>query len=232
MIDHCPLRRAAATLCGVTDPSTILNRQPLRQQIQQVLLDGLVSGRWRPGDRIIERQIAAELDVSQSPVREALRELEGLRLITSVPNKGARVRELTPKDVLEFYSVRAALEELAANQAVHLLAGDVSSLEVQASGIHEDADHADPLAQIRHATGFHRAIVSAADNQLLLDMWESLGIEIWTTMSLRLFRVDLQANADDHDPIVEAFRNQDPDVGRLVREHVLAYAPSSEFFQR
>ena len=70
----------------------------------------------------------------------------------------------------------------------------------------------------------------AADNRLLRDMWESLGIEIWTTLSLRLFRVDLQANADDHDPIVEAFRNQDLEVGRLVREHVLAYAPSSESF--
>lgn len=193
-----------------------------------MLLDGLVSGRWRPGDRIIERQVATELDVSQAPVREALRELEGLRLITSAPNKGARVRELNLKDVFEFYSVRAALEELAANQAVHRLAGDVSSLEVHASAIREDAEHSDPSAQIRHAIGFHRAIVCAADNQLLRDMWESLGIEVWTTLSLRLFRVDLQANADDHDPIVEAFRNQDPEVGRLVREHVLSYAPSSE----
>ncbi|MFD0889004.1 GntR family transcriptional regulator, partial [Streptosporangium algeriense] len=50
-------------------------RLPLRDQIRQAVLDGLISGRWGPGDRVVERRMAAELGVSQAPVREALREL-------------------------------------------------------------------------------------------------------------------------------------------------------------
>lgn len=216
----------------MVDQSASLQRAPLREQITQHLLEGVIAGRWKPGDRIVERQVAAELGVSQLPVREALRELESLRLVTSAPNKAARVRQLELKDVFEFYSVRAALEELAASQAVARLEGDVSSLELYHSAMRDDADKFDLSAQIRDAVSFHRAIVRAAENRLLLDQWESLGIEVWTTLSLRLFRVDLRANADDHEPIIEAFQRQDPDVGRLVRDHVLSYGPSEEIVPR
>ncbi len=64
----------------------------LREQIREHILEGIISGRWQPGERIVERHIAVELEVSQTPVREALRELESLRLIESAPNKGVRVR--------------------------------------------------------------------------------------------------------------------------------------------
>ncbi|MGV9351632.1 GntR family transcriptional regulator [Streptomyces spiralis] len=216
----------------MADHSTSLKRAPLREQIAKHLLEGVISGRWKPGDRIVERQVAAELDVSQLPVREALRELAAMRLVTSAPNKAARVRQLQLKDVFEFYSVRAALEELAATQALARLASDVSPLEACHSAMSDDASKYDLTAQIRDAINFHRTIVRAADNKLLLDLWESLGVEVWTTLSLRLFRVDLRANADDHEPIIEAFRRQDPNVGRLVREHVLSYGPSEEILPR
>ncbi|WP_051792512.1 GntR family transcriptional regulator [Amycolatopsis jejuensis] len=212
--------------------SSPLMRAPLRDQIRQHLLDGLISGRWRPGDRIVERQVAAELDVSQAPVREALRELETLHLVTSAPNKGARVRELDLKDVFEYYSVRAALEGLAADQAVVRLGGDVSSLETHHAAMRADADHADLAAQIGHGIAFHRAIMEASDNELALDLWDALSVEVWTTLSLRLFRVDLRVNADDHEPIIDAFRRQDPAVGRLVRDHVMSYGPSREILPR
>lgn len=64
----------------------------LREQIREFIVDGIVSGRWKPGERIVERGIATELEVSQTPVREALRELEVMRLIESAPNKGVRVQ--------------------------------------------------------------------------------------------------------------------------------------------
>lgn len=79
----------------------------LREQIREHIVEGIVSGRWKPGERIVERRIATELEVSQTPVREALRELESLRLIESAPNKGVRVRNLTAADLEESYPVRA-----------------------------------------------------------------------------------------------------------------------------
>ena len=89
----------------------------LREQIREHIVEGIVSGRWKPGERIVERRIATELEVSQTPVREALRELESLRLIESAPNKGVRVRNLTAADLEESYPVRAGLEQIAAELA-------------------------------------------------------------------------------------------------------------------
>jgi DNA-binding GntR family transcriptional regulator len=202
-------------------------RLPLRSQIRQVLLDGLVSGRWRPGDRIVERQIAVEFDVSQAPVREALRELEALRLVTSVPNKGARVRNIELDDLMEIYPVRASLEGLAASLAVVRLDGDVSELQRHADSIRDAADKEDVAEQIRAGVAFHRAIVVSSGNNLLLSVWDSLGIEIWTNLSIRMFRTELHENADDHGPIVEAFANRDPSIDVLVRDHVMSYCHGS-----
>lgn len=195
-------------------------RSPLRDQIRQLVLEGLVSGRWAPGDRLVERRIAAELEVSQAPVREALRELEALRLVESSPNRGARVRAFTRADLSEVYQVRAGLEETAARLGVP----DLEALERHTALLHEAAAAGSLDDQVRHGVAFHREIVAASGNGLLLSVWESLGIEVWTHVSIRLFRAELHENAADHEPIVEAFRRRDPDVGRLVREHILGYA--------
>lgn len=200
---------------------------PLREQILGVLLDGLINGRWQPGDRIVERQVAAELDVSQAPVREALRDLEALRLVSSVPNKGARVRDIGPGDLLEMYPVRAALEELAASIAVGRLGGDVAALQRHADEIRRAAELGDIGLQVRAGVAFHREIVASAGNRVLLGVWESLGIEVWTNLSIRLLRTELHANADDHTGIVEAFARCDPNVGALLREHVMSYCHGS-----
>lgn len=200
---------------------------PLREQILQVLVDGLVSGRWSPGDRIVERHVAEELNVSQAPVREALRDLEALRLVTSVPNKGARVRDIGPDDLLELYPVRANLEGLAASLAADRLAEDVAVLQSHADAIRRAADAGDIGMQVRASVDFHREIVASSGNSVLLSVWESLGIEVWTNVSLRMLRTQLHENADDHAAIIEAFKNRDPNVEALVREHVLSYCPGS-----
>ncbi|GAA3613031.1 GntR family transcriptional regulator [Nonomuraea rosea] len=198
-----------------------VGRRPLREEIRKVLVDGLISGRWEPGDRIVERRLATELAVSQAPVREALRELETLRLIESSPNRGARVRGFSPSDLREVYQVRAGLEETA----TRLGRPPVEALRAHVTRLHAAAA-ADSLDdQVRHGVAFHREIVAAAGNALLLSVWESLGIEVWTHMSIRLFRMRPHENAAGHEPLVEAFDRDDPQVGRLLHDHVLGYAP-------
>ena len=108
----------------------------LREQIREHIVEGIVSGRWKPGERIVERRIATELQVSQTPVREALRELESLRLIESAPNKGVRVRNLTAADLEESYPVRAGLEQIAAELAAGRLAEDCSALEPHVAALY------------------------------------------------------------------------------------------------
>jgi len=197
----------------------------LREQIREHILEGIVSGRWKPGERIVERRIAVELRVSQTPVREALRELEALRLIESAPNKGVRVRALTAAHLKESYPVRAGLEQVAAELAAQRLSEDPSALEREVTALRiADAD-LDGEAQVRHTDAFHHELVRAAGNSVLLHTWESLGIEVWTTLSIRWLSPAPRAYAEEHQDIVDAFRRRDPAITALIKAHVLSCAP-------
>ncbi|MCX2967707.1 GntR family transcriptional regulator [Streptomyces sp. TRM70308] len=198
----------------------------LREQIREHLVEGIVSGRWKPGERIVERRIAVELHVSQTPVREALRELETLRLIESAPNKGVRVRALSAADLEEIYPVRAGLEQMAAELAAPRLAADVTVLEPHVAALYEADRAGDGEAQVRHTVAFHRELVRASGNSVLLHTWESLGIEVWTALSIRWLGTVQQSYAEEHEAVVAAFRRSDPDVAKLVKEHVLGCAPA------
>ncbi|MUL41275.1 GntR family transcriptional regulator [Streptomonospora sp. PA3] len=208
------------------DPAR-LARNPLREQIRHMLVEGLLSGRWQPGERIVERRVATEFNVSQAPVREALRELETLRLIESVPNKGARVRDFGVADMAEIYPVRAGLELVAAELAAPRLAADPRPLEREVEALRRATADGDVEEQIKHSVEFHREIVRAADNSVLSHTWESLGVEVWTRLSVRWLNMELHAKAADHAQITDAFRRGDADVGRMVREHVLNYVEAA-----
>lgn len=208
------------------DPSK-LAREPLREQIRQVLVEGLLSGRWQPGERIVERRIATELKVSQAPVREALRELETLRLIETVPNKGARVRAFGAQDMAEIYPVRAGLELVAAQLAAPRLAEDPSPLEREVEALRGATARGDVTDQIRHSVEFHREVVRAANNSVLLHTWESLGVEVWTALSVRWLDMELHAKAADHAQITQAFRDADPAVGQMLSDHVMNYVEAA-----
>jgi DNA-binding GntR family transcriptional regulator len=227
MIDHSSSRPPGEPIdhlrwTSVNAPKApALARAGLGDQIRQVLIDGITSGRWQPGERVVERRVAVELGVSQAPVREALRQLEALRLIESTPNRGARVREFTEDDFAEFFPVRAGLEKTAADLAVVRMGGRVDALEVHIRRL-ADASGADVM---RHSIAFHREIVEAAGNRLLRSVWESLGIEVWTTLSVRRHDTELCGKTAEHIEIAEAFRRRDPDVGRLLHDHVMSYAP-------
>ncbi|MBO8202046.1 GntR family transcriptional regulator [Streptomyces smyrnaeus] len=200
--------------------------QSLREQIREHLVEGIVSGRWKPGERIVERRIAVELEVSQTPVREALRELETLRLIESAPNKGVRVRELSAADLEEIYPVRAGLEQIAAELAVPRLAGDVTALRPHVAALYEADRRGDGEAQVRHTVAFHRELVRAAGNSVLLHTWEGLGIEVWTALSIRWLGTVQQSYAEEHEAVMAAIQRCDPNIGLLVKEHVLGCAPA------
>lgn len=197
----------------------------LREQIREHIVEGIVSGRWQPGERIVERRIATELEVSQTPVREALRELESLRLIESAPNKGVRVRNLTAADLEESYPVRAGLEQIAAELACEKLAADTSALEAHVTALYEADRKADGTAQVRHTVAFHREMVRAAGNSVLLHTWEGLGIEVFTALSIRWLGTVQQSYAEEHQELVDAFRRRDPRIGDVVKVHVLGCAP-------
>jgi DNA-binding GntR family transcriptional regulator len=202
-----------------------ISRTVLREQVKDILLHRIVSGELRPGERLVETRIAGELGTSQAPVREALRDLELLRLVESEPFRGARVREFGDEELIEVYPVRAVLEELAAREAAKRLDGEVAVLEREVEAMREAARRGDVNALARHDIAFHRLMVEAAGNTILEQSWKSLAVEGRTTITLSGTYGEADEAAELLVRIVEAIRSGKPGAaGRAARKHVEQFA--------
>jgi DNA-binding GntR family transcriptional regulator len=198
-----------------------ISRTVLREQVKDVLLQRIVSGELQPGERLVETRIAQELGTSQAPVREALRDLELLRLVESEPFRGSRVRVFDEEEMIEVYPVRASLEELAARLATEKLGGDVSSLEVEFEAMKKAVRSDDTNALVQHDIAFHRLIVEAAGNSVLEQCWKSLGVESRITVSLYGTYMDPTQAAERHVKLIDAIRSQNASAAaREARKHV------------
>jgi DNA-binding GntR family transcriptional regulator len=198
-----------------------VSRTVLREQVKDVLLQRIASGELKPGERLVETRIAQELGTSQAPVREALRDLQLLRLVESEPFRGSRVRFFGEEELVEVYPVRAALEELAARLAAEKLDGDVAALEVELEAMKEAVRREDTHALVDHDIAFHRLIVEAAGNSVLEQCWKSLGVESRITISLYGTYMDPTEAAERHGKMIDAIRARNPRAAaREARKHV------------
>jgi DNA-binding GntR family transcriptional regulator len=198
-----------------------VTRAVFREQIKDVLMQRIVDGEYEPGERIVELRIAEEFGVSQAPVREALRELESLRLVESEPFRGARVRAVRADEIAESYPVRAALEELAAKLAAERLAGAAAPLQAGIDAMRAAAVDGDLRAFVRHDVAFHRVFVEASANLTLVEVWQSLHVDLRTRFTLIQRLEDLAEVAESHVPIMRALDAGDAErAGRVVREHI------------
>lgn len=197
-----------------------VTHEPLSVRIRNALIERIVGGDYRAGERLVELQIAREFGSSQAPVREALRDLETAGLVTIRPRRGSFVNDYHARTQHEIYHVRGALEAAAARLAVPRMKGDVTTLAAHLEGMREAARTGDIEAAIHHSVGFHRTILVAAGNELLLKMWESLHVEIHSRKTILQPNIDLAAVAESHKPIVDAFAAGDVERAcRLSREH-------------
>ena len=197
-----------------------LNRDCLRAQIRRVLVQRIVDGTYRPGVRLVELQIAKEFNTSQGPVREALRELEALRLVESQAYRGTRVREVGDRELSDAALVRGVLEQAAAELAAPALAADPDPLRAELAALRAAAAAGDLDDYSAHNRNFHRIVVAAAGNVVLMRLWDSLMLEVRTRLALSQRALDLPAVAETHVPIIEAFEQADGvTAGRLLRDH-------------
>lgn len=124
---------------------------PIREQVESQVRQAILSGRFRPGDRLIERELCALLGVSRTSLREALRQLESDGLVVNIPNKGMVVATMTRDEAQEIYQVRAVLEGLAGR-----LFAQQASAEFRA-----DLQAAMNEVEAAHQSGEQQALVSA-----------------------------------------------------------------------
>lgn len=198
-----------------------IQRVSISQQIREHLLDRIARGRMQPGDRVIEAQVASEMNVSSIPVREAIRELVAMGILQSAPHQGAWVRKVSLLETIQAFEVRSVLEPLAVESAATRLQGKCDRLRRVAKQIVDAAKARDFASFQHHNQVFHRAIVEASDNQVLLRVWDSLAFEVRTRFAMDyLTTVDPAAIAREHKPIVAALdRGDAKEAASLLRSH-------------
>jgi DNA-binding GntR family transcriptional regulator len=204
----------------------VIGRVVLREQVKDLILERILKGEYEPGERIVETRVADELGISQAPVREALRDLELLRFVESEPFRGARVREVTIEELTEIYPVRAALEGVAAQEAAtRLTDDDLDALEDELQAMHDAADRDDLHDQAEHDAAFHRIIVEASGNTILLEVWQSLGVESRTLITALKVGADGHEIAELHRPVIDALRSRNARrAGAALRNHLLYFS--------
>jgi DNA-binding GntR family transcriptional regulator len=210
----------ASAATGTGSPAAAIDHRRIGVRIRNALLDRILSGHYAPGDRLVELQLAREFGSSQAPVREALRDLETAGLVTIRPRRGSFVNDYRARGQHEIYTVRGALEEAAMRLALPELRDNPGVVAEHLEGMREAARAGDLDGVIHHSVWFHRVILRAAGNELLLRMWESLHVDIHSRKTLLQPNIDMHAVAESHAPILAAIVAGDVERAcRLSREH-------------
>jgi len=197
-----------------------VDHQPLSVRIRNMLIERIVAGHYRPGERLVELHLAREFGSSQAPVREALRDLDQAGLVTIRPRRGSFVNDYHARAQQEIYTVRGALEEAAMRLAFDRLHARPGLVAEHLEGMREAARNGDVEAMVHHSVWFHRVIMRAAENDLLLRMWESLHVDLHSWKTVVQPNVDMQAVAESHAPILAAIVAGDAERAcRISREH-------------
>lgn len=199
--------------------------KPLRDVVFETLRDAIIRQVLKPGERLMEIQLADEMGVSRTPVREAIRKLELEGLVVMVPRKGAYVAGVSMKDIHEVYEVRSALEMLAVTLAAERITDEeLDALERQVLRESEEESKKDgSLDNIIYIdSSFHDIIYQAAHNQRLVQFVNILQEQLQRFRAASLARPGRSKTAlEEHKKIVEALSERNGELAaRLAREHI------------
>jgi DNA-binding GntR family transcriptional regulator len=200
----------------MTDQGAI-SRSVLSDQVKDRLLQAILDGRYPPGARIVETRVARELGTSQAPVREALRDLEGLGVVETTAFRGARVRHPTAAELLEAFVVRSELESLAARLAIPRLTEEaLAALAADVAEMQRSADAGDAHAEAMADAAFHGRIVELSGNSTLQRVWRTLEPFSRTYITIGVPGADRRHIADEHVPVLDALTRRDPELATAV----------------
>jgi len=149
-----------------------IQKRPLKDDIFDILHDKIVSGKYKPGQWLRQDDVATQLGVSMTPVREAFDLLVASGLAERVAYRGVRVREISTKDIVEAYGLRLFLEVVIAEEAArHITPDQVAGLVRTIAEMKKHDDLKDVSIQRRLSREFHSAIADATKNDLLIKLY-------------------------------------------------------------
>ena len=200
---------------------------PLRDVVFNTLRQAIIKGDLKPGERLLEIQLAEKLGVSRTPVREAIRKLELEGLVTMVPRRGTTVLGITKKHLKDVLEIRSALEELALELACRRITNEQYEELVRLEALLEakqDSDNAFELSDIDEK--FHEQIYQATNNPRLVQLLANLREQMYR------FRLEYMKAKDkrprliqEHQQIIKALKNKDSKAGRkAIYDHIVNQA--------
>lgn len=210
--------------------SEIIQKRPLKDDIFDVLHGKIISGTYKPGDWLRQDDIATQLGVSMTPVREGLDLLVSAGLVERVPYRGVRVREISPKDVAEAYGLRLILEVVIAQDATRNITPEqLAGLERMIVEMKKHNSLKEMSTARRLSREFHGAIAAASHNDLLIKLYDVVANAFpdWLLYEALFRKPELLADsmADthrDHIAIVDAIKKGDGNkAGQKSVEHVM-----------
>jgi DNA-binding GntR family transcriptional regulator len=180
--------------------------------------EALTSGRLRPGERLLEEDVARQMGISRAPVREAFRQLELEGLIVSRPHRGTFVVTLTPADAREVYSLRAALEGHAAFSVCHSATdAELRELLDLARAMQAPAEANDLCGLVERDFRFHKRLCELTGQTRLMRMWDSISTQIraFITMTQRMYLPLLEISRR-HVAFAEALGRREAETARSL----------------
>lgn len=196
---------------------------PLRDVVFHTLREAILKGELRPGERLMELQLAAKLGVSRTPIREAIRMLEQEGLAVTVPRKGAEVARMTEKDMEDVLQIREVLDELAVKLACdNITRKEIRELESKTVQFENSIRSGDIKSIALADVDFHDVIYRAAGNKKLVTMLDNLREQIFR------YRVEYLKDEKayptlirEHREILQALDRHDKDqVVKTMKAHV------------
>lgn len=207
-----------------------LTHKPLKDEIYDALHRQIIAGKYGPGDWLRQEDIASQMGVSMTPVREALDLLVAKGLAERVPYRGVRVREVSAREVVEAYGLRLMLEAMITREAaMNITEGQISKLQANMDEMDRHVELSEMPAERQLSREFHASIAEASGNSLLIQMYTivSNAFPDWLLYEALYRQPELVSGSvaqthDDHTAILEALKKRDADQAvKVSLEHVM-----------
>lgn len=196
---------------------------PLRDVVFNTLRRAILRGELKPGERLMEIQLANKLGVSRTPIREAIRKLELEGLVLMIPRKGAEVAEITEKNLRDVLEVRCALEELAVQLACDRIDKEkLKELHAAAEHFRQILDSDDITAIGEADEAFHDVIFAATDNERLIQLLNNLREQMYRYRIEYLKKKECHPQLlEEHAAIIKAIEERDKEKAtQITTQHI------------
>lgn len=209
------------------DTDEQLGTELLEAKVLDMLRTAIQNNELKPGQRLVEEEIARKMGVSRVPVRQAIHILERDGLVVTEPHRGASVVDLSDQDIEEIYGLRTALEMYAIGLAVSKAQEkDIDALQSIVDEMRKQASEDVSPDQNQLDLKFHQTVCELSGNHKLVEAWERLSTQVRMVLALKnLVYNDAQTIPQGHQRVVDAIRQRDAAAAQqILAEHIAASA--------